>query len=87
MQDWLPKAPLVFRSILLQICFVNQAFLGHQIFQVQGRNHHLNDFQALVLQSIILFFLRPKYQKFLVLKDKRGALGYVKIIHNPSMRL
>jgi hypothetical protein len=27
MRDSLPEAPLGFRSILLQICFVNQAFL------------------------------------------------------------
>ena len=34
----LPEASLGFRSILLQICFVNQAFLEFQFFQVQGRN-------------------------------------------------
>jgi hypothetical protein len=41
MLDSLPEASLGFRSILLQICFVNQAFLGHQFFQVQGRNQAL----------------------------------------------
>jgi hypothetical protein len=41
MLDFLPEAQLCFRSILLQICFVNQAFLGHQFFQVQGRNGKL----------------------------------------------
>jgi len=33
----LPEASLGFRSILLQICFVNQAFLELQFFQVQVR--------------------------------------------------
>ena len=37
-EDSLPEAPLGFRSILLLISFVNQAFLGLQFFQVQGRN-------------------------------------------------
>jgi hypothetical protein len=37
MLDSLPESPLGFRSILLQISFVNQAFLGHQFFQVQAR--------------------------------------------------
>ena len=37
MQDLLPEASLGFRSILLQIQFVNQAFLELQFFQVQGR--------------------------------------------------
>jgi hypothetical protein len=41
MLDLLPEASLGFRSILLQICFVNQAFLGQQFFQVQGRKHAL----------------------------------------------
>jgi hypothetical protein len=38
MRDWLPEASLGFRSILLLICFVNQAFLGQQFFQVQGKS-------------------------------------------------
>ncbi len=40
-EDSLPEASLGFRSILLQIQFVNQAFLGLQFFQVQGRNQAL----------------------------------------------
>jgi len=36
-EDSLPESSLGFRSILLQICFVNQAFLELQFFQVQGR--------------------------------------------------
>ena len=38
MLDFLPKASHAFRSILLLISFVNQAFLGFQFFQVQGSN-------------------------------------------------
>ena len=40
-EDSLPESSLGFRSILLQISFVNQAFLELQIFQVQGRNQAL----------------------------------------------
>jgi hypothetical protein len=39
MLDSLPEASLGFRSILLQICFVNQAFLEFQFFHVQGSYH------------------------------------------------
>ncbi len=38
MRDSLPEASIGFRSILLQISFVNQAFLALQFFQVQGRS-------------------------------------------------
>jgi hypothetical protein len=47
MLDLLPESSLDFRSNLLQICFVNQAFLGLQIFQVQGRN------QALLVNGLL----------------------------------
>jgi hypothetical protein len=50
MRDRLPEASLGFRSILLQICFANQAFLGPQFFQVQGRNQAL-DWMAYTLYS------------------------------------
>ncbi len=40
MHDFLPNvAPATYFN-LQQIQFVNQAFLGLQFFQVQGRNHH-----------------------------------------------
>jgi hypothetical protein len=41
MLDLLPEASLGFKSILLQICFVNQAFLGLEFFLVQGSNRAL----------------------------------------------
>ena len=55
--DNLPDVALAFRSILLLFSFVNQAFLGHQFFQVQGRNqafavarmnHYILSFPALI---------------------------------------
>jgi len=39
MHDWLPVSTGTIGIILLMISFLNQAFLGHQFFQVQGRNH------------------------------------------------
>ncbi len=41
--DSLPEAQLGFRLILFQVSFVNQAFLGLQFFQVQGRNLQFKD--------------------------------------------
>jgi hypothetical protein len=38
MRDSLPNVTLGTYLNLLQICFVNQAFLGLQFFQVQGRS-------------------------------------------------
>ena len=40
----LPKATPANCLNLLQISFVNQAFLGHQFFQVQGSNRHIQLF-------------------------------------------
>ena len=38
MRDSLPVSTGTIGIILLMISFLNQAFLGHQFFQVQGRN-------------------------------------------------
>jgi hypothetical protein len=60
MLDLLPESSLGFRSILLQICFVNQAFLGFQFFQVQGSNRafafvRMNHYILSSLASIQIF--------------------------------
>ncbi len=37
-EDWLPVSTGTIGIILLMISFLNQAFLGFQFFQVQGRS-------------------------------------------------
>ncbi len=42
MLDLLPVSTDTIGIILLMISFLNQAFLGQQIFQVQGRNREFS---------------------------------------------